>query len=241
VEVEDLGKPPAVPTSARPNARGADRADTVLKAALVTGSPSTGPANLAGYIDVSPNKDRSVRKKVLAVGQSDAATPPVGSNVTVHYVGTFPESGKEFDSSRRRNAPFNFTLGDGVITGWSEGVATMINGEKASFFLAPEKAYGKQGSPFGGIPPNAPLLFEIELLQWRAVGDDSGDDHAVAPVTPLVEQPPSSATRQPSQRSRSSKSGRPTLRGSPRNSCELQIMIVAAMGIIIAIYAAHSL
>merc|ERR1719388_786208 len=74
--------------------------------------------------------------------------PKKGDEVTVHYVGTLQSDGSEFDSSRSRDKPFNFTLGMGqVIKGWDLGVATMKQGELAKFTLAPEFAYGESGSP----------------------------------------------------------------------------------------------
>ena len=86
--------------------------------------------------------------------------------VTVHYTGTL-EDGTQFDSSRGRGE-FTFTLGEGqVIKGWDEGVKTMKKGELASFKLKPEYGYGEQGSP-PKIPPNSTLIFEIELLSWKA-------------------------------------------------------------------------
>lgn len=251
-DVEDLGKS----TKAGPSGVGAkspDRLKEYVKATLATGAAPAGPANLADYVDVSVDGDNSVRKQVLHPGVEGGPTLEAGAKVVVHYVGTFPESGKEFDSSRRRNAPFSFTLGEGVIAGWSEGVATMARGEKSSFFLAPNKAYGEQGSPFGGIPPNAPLLFEIELLGWTdpksaesadAPPPEAAADAADPPVSEaMAARKAGIAARAEAKRESPRGRGRSgaSVRGSPRNSCELQIMVVAAMGILVAIYAAHSL
>lgn len=86
-----------------------------------------------------------------------------GHKVDVHYVGTLT-NGNKFDSSRDRGKVFSFTIGQGVIAGWSAGVATMKEGEVSTFTINSEYAYGARGVP-GCIPPNATLVFEIELIK----------------------------------------------------------------------------
>jgi FKBP-type peptidyl-prolyl cis-trans isomerase FkpA len=86
-----------------------------------------------------------------------------GTNVSVHYTGWL-ENGKKFDSSVDRGQPFSFPLGAGrVIKGWDEGVQGMKVGGKRKSIIPPNLGYGARGAG-GAIPPNAALIFEVELL-----------------------------------------------------------------------------
>ncbi|HYF77620.1 MAG TPA: FKBP-type peptidyl-prolyl cis-trans isomerase [Symbiobacteriaceae bacterium] len=92
--------------------------------------------------------------------------PQRGQTVECHYTGWLT-NGKKFDSSRDRGRPFSFQLGMGrVIRGWDEGVLTMKVGGKRRLLVPPDLGYGVRGAG-GVIPPNAELIFEIELLDIK--------------------------------------------------------------------------
>jgi len=95
--------------------------------------------------------------------EGTGAPAVAGKNVKVHYTG-YLLNGKKFDSSVDRGQPFEFTLGQGqVIPGWDEGIALMKEGGKAKLIIPSRLGYGARGQ--GSIPPYAPLVFEVELIE----------------------------------------------------------------------------
>jgi peptidylprolyl isomerase len=98
------------------------------------------------------------------------AAPKPGQTCVVHYTGWLYENGakgKKFDSSVDRGQPFAFPIGQHrVIAGWDEGVATMKTGGKRTLIIPPDLGYGARGAG-GVIPPNATLIFEVELLEVK--------------------------------------------------------------------------
>lgn len=105
--------------------------------------------------------DSGLKYEDLATGDGDTAQ--AGHTVTVHYTGWL-EDGTKFDSSKDRNQPFQFALGAGrVIRGWDEGVAGMRVGGQRKLTIPSQLGYGAHGAG-GVIPPNATLIFDVELL-----------------------------------------------------------------------------
>ncbi|XP_051155654.1 peptidyl-prolyl cis-trans isomerase FKBP4-like [Leptopilina boulardi] len=131
-------------------------------------------------VDISLEKDDGVLKEILKEGEGDELPSP-GCTVKVHYTGTLLD-GTKFDSSKDRNEPFSFELGEGrVIKAWEIGTATMKKGEVAVLTCAPKYAYGKGGSP-PKIPPNATLKFEIEMLGWSGMDISPEKDGSIEKI-----------------------------------------------------------
>ena len=119
-------------------------------------APTPTPAPAAPAVPEKP-----LQKSDLVVGKGPEAKS--GDNVSVHYTGTL-ENGEKFDSSKDRNQPFEFKLGQGrVIQGWDQGVPGMKVGGKRKLIIPPSLGYGARGAG-PKIPPNSVLVFEVELL-----------------------------------------------------------------------------
>mgnify|MGYP003451740745 CR=1 FL=1 len=123
--------------------------------------------NITNQTNVGETKMENVtelKKEIVVAGTG--AEAKVGDVVVVHYTGMLLD-GKVFDSSIPRGQPFEFRLGEGsVIAGWEEGLKGMKIGEKARLTIPSNMAYGSQGAG-GVIPPDATLVFDIELLQLK--------------------------------------------------------------------------
>lgn len=140
--------------------------------APVEGVPAEGEAAAGGEEAAGDAGAKEASKVVTTpsglkyedVKVGDGAEAKAGDLVRVHYTGTL-EDGKKFDSSVDHGKPFEFPLGAGrVIKGWDEGVAGMKVGGKRKLTIPPDLGYGSRGAP-PAIPPNATLLFDVELLE----------------------------------------------------------------------------
>jgi len=123
-------------------------------------SQNTNTMNLSNAVTTSSGL------KYIDVVVGDGVSPENGQQVTVHYTGTL-EDGTKFDSSRDRGQPFTFQIGVGqVIKGWDEGVSSMKIGGRRTLIIPPDLGYGSRGAG-GVIPPNATLVFDVELLSVK--------------------------------------------------------------------------
>ena len=140
----------------------------LVLAACRPDAPASGAAGSSGFaaelgVDTTAltRMPSGLRYQDVAVGSGEEAT--AGRTAVVHYTGWLPD-GKKFDSSRDRDEPFSFPLGAGqVIAGWDQGVAGMKVGGRRKLVIPPELGYGASGAP-PDIPPNATLVFDVELL-----------------------------------------------------------------------------
>jgi FKBP-type peptidyl-prolyl cis-trans isomerase FkpA len=129
----------------------------IIIAVLWRSSAGPGPASQAAAVEPGAKHSEEVNKNNMD------KIAKQGDHVFVNYTGTLT-NGTKFDSSYDRGEPIDFVLGKGqVIKGWDEGIQGMKVGEKKHLVIPPEKAYGASGIP-GAIPPNATLVFDVELV-----------------------------------------------------------------------------
>jgi FKBP-type peptidyl-prolyl cis-trans isomerase FkpA len=171
------------PCRCRPRRRGPAGPGAILAVAALaaasvvaaqTGQPQPKAAADSASTSLSSKIGAQVTElKKIDVKQGDGPEARPGNTVIVHYTGWLydPSSpdghGKKFDSSLDRKQPFAFPLGAGrVIKGWDEGVAGMKTGGKRTLVIPPQMAYGERGAG-GVIPPNATLVFDVELIEVK--------------------------------------------------------------------------
>ena len=131
---------------------------------------ATGVIAMPEAADAQPVTTTPSGLKIIDVKVGAGPSPKAGQTCVMNYTGWLYDNGKKgakFDSSLDRNQPFSFPIGQHqVIAGWDEGVATMKVGGKRTLIIPPELGYGSRGAG-GVIPPNATLMFDVELLSVK--------------------------------------------------------------------------
>jgi len=161
----DAAKPATAPAASAPagsHAAVGDKPATPAAAVVAQNDQPAAAAPAAGGAEGGKVITTPSGLKYEVLKEGTGAKPTATSNVTVHYRGTLTD-GKEFDSSYKRGQPATFPL-NRVIKGWTEGVQLMTEGSKYKFTIPPELGYGAAGAG-GSIPPNATLIFEVELIK----------------------------------------------------------------------------
>jgi peptidylprolyl isomerase len=154
-----------MPASTRTGRLAAFALVSALAAVLAAGAPTTTTAQAVGKTMTTQSGLQITDSKI-----GTGATPQPGQICVMHYTGWLYQDGakgKKFDSSLDRGQPFEFPIGkQRVIAGWDEGVASMKVGGKRTLIIPPELGYGARGAG-GVIPPNATLIFDVELLDVK--------------------------------------------------------------------------
>ena len=163
-------------------------ATTVALASVVACAQSETPAKTASPAAAAMGAPTALKAIDRKVGTGALAAS--GDPVAVHYTGylydaTAPDNkGKQFDSSVDRKVPFGFIVGAGrVIKGWDEGVPGMKVGGQRTLIIPPDKGYGERGAG-GAIPPNATLLFDVELMSVIGKTQNAGTEPSAYVPTP---------------------------------------------------------
>ena len=153
---------PIIPTSLTRLVR-ATAIATAMAITCISTTPATAQAQSKGTPMTTTASGLQITDGTVGTG----ASPKTGQRCTMHYTGWLYKdgvTGAKFDSSVDRGQPFDFVIGVGqVIKGWDEGVASMKVGGKRTLIIPPELGYGARGAG-GIIPPNATLMFDVELL-----------------------------------------------------------------------------
>ena len=143
------------------------RLTATLAALVLTGMVSMASDDSASAQSAAKPVTTATGLQMIDTKVGTGASPRTNQTAVVHYTGWLYENGvkgKKFDSSVDRNEPFEFPVGAGrVIAGWDQGVATMKVGGKRTLIVPPQLGYGARGAG-GDIPPNATLIFDVELL-----------------------------------------------------------------------------
>jgi FKBP-type peptidyl-prolyl cis-trans isomerase FkpA len=146
--------------------------------------PAPKPAKSA---DAKKEEPKELVKEDVVVGTGDREVR-TGDEIEVHYTGRLWKNGFKFDSSVGKD-PFELTVGEGVIEGWSQGVVGMKKGGKRKLTIPASLGYGDRGSP-PKIPGDAALVFDIELLGWKDEAAPAASASASASAGPRADKPP---------------------------------------------------
>jgi peptidylprolyl isomerase len=144
-------------------AAASENAGTTTATATTAPTPTTGPLSKQPKV-TPPSGPAPTKLATKDLIKGTGADAKGGQTVTVNYVGVLYKSGKEFDASWKRKEPFSFALGNAaVILGWDQGVVGMKVGGRRELIIPPKLAYGPKG--LGSVPPNAPLIYVVDLLR----------------------------------------------------------------------------
>jgi peptidylprolyl isomerase len=147
---------------------------SVVVASVFVACTLTGCLSQSGSKSASHRPSKEPEVEIEEIEEGTGRTPKDGQTCIINYVGKL-KNGKVFDSSIERGRPFEFELGKGtVIRGWEDAVSVMSVGGKYKVTIPPQLAYGKDGHG-GSVPPNATLIFEMELVGVKG-GDSSKSD-----------------------------------------------------------------